>query len=282
MSNARPTASPRTLLVSLGVVALVTAACGTSSHKSTAATTAAPAGAPALPEYAQGYHASFVSPTDGFTLTANTLPVTVTASGYDLTCALAGKPGVAGKGHYHLLLDKVLVNMFCTPGATVSMQNVKPGKHTLEVLPALNDHSEVEGHGQTINFDYKPTSPLPVIPDSTSTEKPAIKILSPRPGAVVSGTFDVTVSITGFHPSCDLMGKPDVLGYGHWHINLDTMTGPMLGMGTMMGMSCAGTFHATTAGLRSGETHTIIALLTDNGHAPLHPAVDDKLDVKIG
>ena len=41
-------------------------------------------------------------------------------------------------------------------------------------------------------------------------------------------------------------------------------------------------FHASTAGLKTGQTHTLIALLADNGHAPLMPHVDAKVDVKVG
>jgi hypothetical protein len=40
--------------------------------------------------------------------------------------------------------------------------------------------------------------------------------------------------------------------------------------------------HATTQGLKPGQTHTLIALLADDGHAPLHPPVESKVEVKIG
>jgi len=73
-----------------------------------------------------------------------------------------------------------------------------------------------------------------------------------------------------------------VTRYGHWHLNLDSMSGPMMGMGTMLGMSCTMTFQATTQGLKAGQTHTLIALLTDNGHAPLHPPVASEVTVMIG
>jgi hypothetical protein len=83
-----------------------------------------------------------------------------------------------------------------------------------------------------------------------------------------------------FNLSCDLLGKPGVTGYGHWHLNVDSDTGPMMGMMTMLGMSCDKTFHATTTGLKAGK-HTLIALLTDNGHAPFNPDIADKVDVTI-
>ena len=53
-------------------------------------------------------------------------------------------------------------------------------------------------------------------------------------------------------------------------------------MGTMLGMGCTNTFHASTVGLKTGEKHTIIALLADNGHAPLMPAVEGQVEVTVG
>jgi hypothetical protein len=233
-----------------------------------------------LPDFAKGYKTAFTSPASGFKLTANTLKVTVAATGFDMSCTQAGKPVIPGKAHYHLLLDKSLINMYCTSDASVSMQNVKPGPHELEVVPALNDHAEVMDGAQKLEFDYEPTKAMPVITDQTSSAKPTIKITSPKPGETVKGPFDVVVDISNFEPSCDLFGKPAVAGYGHWHVNLDSATGPMMGMGTMLGMSCEKVFHADTEGLKTGETHTVIALLTDNGHAPLD--IEDKVEVKVG
>lgn len=115
-------------------------------------------------------------------------------------------------------------------------------------------------------------SPLPEIGDAASTGTPSIKIVSPKPGDVVKGDFDVVVEVTSYDLNCDLYGKPRLFGIGHYHVNLDSTTGPMMGMGTMLGMGCTTTFTASTEGLATGETHTVIALLADNGHAPrAHP-----------
>ena len=233
-----------------------------------------------LPPGADNMHTSISSPSNGAVITANAVTVAVKATGFIPSCALAGKP-VASGGHYHILLDHSLINMYCTPTATVSLQNVSPGMHMLTVVPALNNHTEVEQNGQTISFDYQPSAPLPTI-TSKHTGSPSITILSPKPGAVLSGSFDVTVRITSFEPSCDLYGKANVAGYGHWHLNIDSATGPMMGMGSMLGMSCTATFHATTAGLAAGQHHTLIALLVDNEHAPLMPAAEARVPIVIG
>jgi hypothetical protein len=237
----------------------------------------------AMPPGVQNMKVAITSPADGTKVTANQVTLKVATSGYTDTCDLAGKPIVnATTGHYHVLLDKSLVNMYCTPTATVSMQNIKPGRHTLTVVPALNDHAEVEPNARSITINYQPTNPLPALTDKTFSGVPSIKIISPQPGATVSGPFDVRVQISNFNANCDLMGKPGVAGYGHWHLNLDTSTGPMMGMGSMVAMSCQQIMHATTQGLKPGQTHTLIALLADDGHAPLHPPVESKVEVKIG
>lgn len=284
---------PFRLAVLAVAIALVAAACGsdddndqaasstsTTEKASSSTTMAGDEEMMPLPDFAKAFKTSFTSPADGFKLTDNTLKVSVAASGFEMSCDQAGKPVIPGVAHYHLLLDKSLINMYCTPDAEVSMQNVKPGMHELEVIPAINDHAEVHDGAQIIKFDYEPTSPMPVITDETSSAKPSIKITSPKPGETVKGAFDVVVDISNFEPSCDLFGKPAVAGYGHWHVNLDSSTGPMMGMGTMLGMSCEKVFHATTDGLKTGETHSVIALLTDNGHAPLE--IEDKVEVTIG
>jgi hypothetical protein len=275
----------------LAAVALLTAACASttssgSSSSNTTGTSVTPTAMPTqammqLPPYAKDYKTSITSPASGTKVTTNTVTLQIAASGYTPTCALAGKEDQAGAGHYHILLDKSLVNMYCTPTATISLQNVAPGMHTLTAVPTLNDHTEIEENVTSITIDYEPTRPLPTIADATFAGASSITILSPKNGATVSGSFDVVVAIKNFNLSCDLMGKPSVTGYGHWHLNLDSISGPMMGMGTMLGMDCTTVFHATTQGLKSGQTHTLIALLTDNGHAPLHPTVASEVTVTI-
>ncbi len=271
----------------LASLALLMAACASNTSPSTTSPAAAPSPKHApmmmnLPAYAKDFKISITSPTSGTKVTANTVTLTVATTGYTPTCALAGKADQAGTGHYHILLDKSLVNMYCTPTATISLQNVSLGIHTLTAVPTLNDHSEIEENATSITIDYEPAHPLPTITDATFSGAPIITILSPKNGATVSGSFDVVVKVQNFHLNCDLMGKPDVSRYGHWHLNLDSMSGPMMGMGTMLGMSCTLVFHATTQGLKAGQVHTLIALLTDNGHAPLHPPVVSEVMVTIG
>jgi len=250
---------------------LLLSACG-GQAATQPATTSAPASSGAMT-------ARFVSPSSGTVVTGNSIDVNVQVSGFQMSCALAGKAPKAGFGHYHIELDHALVNMYCTDTTTISLQNVAPGQHTLTVLPAKNDHEEVAAGKQDLAFTYQPSSPLAEI-KAASAGAPSIKILSPKAGDTVSGTFTIQVAINNFNPSCDLFGKANLAGYGHWHLNVDSMSGPMMGMATMLGMSCGTTFQGSTQSLTPGH-HKFIALLVDNQHVPLMPDVAGEVDLIV-
>ncbi len=190
------------------------------------------------------------------------------------------KPLTPGVGHYHTILDGMLIDMECQPTASISMQNVAPGSHTIIAVPALNDHEEVQAGAAMLAFDYEPTNPLPEITAAATTGTPAISIVSPAPGSEVSGDFTIQVAVTDFTLSQDLFGKANVPGHGHWHANVDTTSGPMMGMMTMLGMSGTDTFRASTKGLTPGP-HTFFAILIDDQHAPLMPEVVASVDLVV-
>jgi hypothetical protein len=218
--------------------------------------------------------------TSGSTVTDNAVTLNVAPTGYAFSCAEAGKPNQPTIGHYHVELDHALVNMYCTPSATISMQNVDPGKHTLTVLPATNTHDELTAAAVGIDFTYQPTSPLPPITAAANAGTPTIQILSPAPGSTVSGDFTVKVQVTNFTVSGALFGKANLAGYGHWHLNVDSTTQGMMGMATMLGMSGTDTFQASTEGLSPGK-HTFFAILVDDQHAPLNPAIAAQLELVV-
>jgi hypothetical protein len=262
---------------------LLLLACGGAGQASRPAATPKPGqseqAAMPLPPWASSMKVAIQSPADGAKITANQVPLQVSFSGFQPSCDLAGTANVQGAGHYHVEIDKSLVDMFCAPSATISMQNVKSGTHTLTVLPALNDHAEVEQNAKSVSIDYEPTQPLAEIaPASVGT--PSIKIVSPKAGSTLNGAFDVWVQASNFNVTCDLEGKPDVAGYGHWHVNLDSTSGPMMGMMTMLRMSCGNVLHLSAKGMTPGR-HTLIAFLADNQHAPLNPMIEDKVAVNV-
>jgi hypothetical protein len=208
-----------------------------------------------------------LAPGTGTTLTGNTLPTRVSITHFKVDCRFAGTANRKGIGHYHVELDKSLINMFCGPRASISMLNVKPGKHTVQFIPAANDHADDLKAEKQISFTYKPSRPLPAAKHLSFPGKPQVRIVSPKPGATVHGGFDLVVAVKNFRLSCALYGKPQVKGYGHWHANVDTTTQGMMGMGTMLGMSCGKSFHVSLAGIKPGQ-HRFIAILEDNKHAP--------------
>src|SRR5436309_1973624 len=106
-------------------------------------------------------------------------------------------------------------------------------------------------------------------------DKMHAKIVSPSSGFVLTGnTLNLLVQTSGYRDTCDWAGKQDEKGIGHYHVLLD---GSLI---NMLCMSCTQTFRGTTVGLPPGTTHTLFALLTDNGHAPLD--VFDQIEFTVG
>ena len=214
-----------------------------------------------------GAKLTVLGPKSGTTLTSNTLGTLVSITHFKTDCSYAGTANRKGIGHYHIELDKSLVNMFCGPRASLSMLDVKPGKHTVQFSPAANDHADDMKAMKQISFTYTPAHPLPAVKPLSFAGKPSVSVVSPKPGATVHGGFDLVVAAKNFRLSCALYGKANVKGYGHWHANVDTTSMGMMGMGTMLGMSCGGSFHVSLTGIKPGQ-HKFIAILEDNTHAP--------------
>ena len=206
-------------------------------------------------------------PRPGAVVTGDSVPFGVRLSHFKVDCRFAGTPNRAGVGHYHVMLDGALINMFCTDRSRVSLQEVKPGRHTLAFVPADDAHVDDLKAAKKVSFSYRPSKPLRAVEPLKSEGTPSIRITSPRPGATVHGGFDFRIAPKNFKFSCALYGKKDIAGYGHWHANVDSTTKGMMGMGTMLGMSCQRSFHVSLAGIKPGE-HTFYAILEDNQHAP--------------
>ena len=225
------------------------------------------AAAPPMMTVHTGAKVRVLKPTPSTTVTANSVGTAVSIKHFKLDCALAGTANRKGVGHYHIELDRSLINMFCAKQTSVSMLDVAPGKHTLMFIPAADDHADDMKAAKKVSFIYKPTHPLPAVKPLQFSGKPSIAIVSPKDGATVHGGFDLAVAVRNFRLSCALYGKAPVKGYGHWHANVDTTKLGMMGMGTMLGMSCAKTFHVSLAGIKPGK-HRFYAILEDNTHAP--------------
>src|SRR5579859_7160307 len=121
----------RTRLAAAGIAALATAYGA-----------AVALGAPPMMMAHTGAHLKVLAPTNGFTLTGNTLNTDVSITHFKVDCRFAGTANRKGIGHYHIELDKSLINMICGPRSSVSMLDVKPGKHTVQFIPAADDHAD--------------------------------------------------------------------------------------------------------------------------------------------
>jgi hypothetical protein len=231
-----------------------------------AVTAVAFAGKAPMMSASTGAKITVLSPKPGTVITGNAVHTEIAISNFKLDCALAGTAPKMGVGHYHIHLDGGLINMFCGPKASVSLANVAAGKHTLEFIAAENNHMEDMHSAKQVSFVYKPTHPL-TIAARHFAGPPSIAIVAPKSGSTVSGGFNLIVTIKNFVPSCALYGKPNLAGYGHWHAFVDTTNGGMMGMGTMLAMSCARSVHVSLAGIKPG-VHKIFAALEDNLHAP--------------
>ena len=188
-------------------------------------------GAPPMKTVNTGAKLRVLKPTPSTVVTANSVPTAVSITRFKVDCALAGTANRKGVGHYHIELDHSLINMFCGPRASISMQNVAPGKHTLAFIPAANDHADDLKAEKKVSFVYKPAHPLARVTPERRSGKPSVRIVSPKSGATVHGAFDLTVAVRNFELSCALYGKANVAGYGHWHANVDSTKLGMMGWG---------------------------------------------------
>jgi hypothetical protein len=274
--------APRRLAVAALSVALGIAACGSDDESGKAEKPITPPSQPeeAMPSIDTGATLSILAPTAGELVDANAIETKVKLDNFKVDCRFAGTPNQDGVGHYHVELDGKLINMFCGDSAKVSLQNVQPGKHELEVVPAANDHTDDLDELEKVAFEYQPTKAPKPLEAVANPGTPGIAIVSPKRGSTVRQSFDLVVKPKNFRFSCALYGKDSLAGWGHWHANVDATDKGMMGMGTMLGMSCTNTFRVSLAGIEPGN-HTFFAILEDNQHAPTPKAQDSvELDVK--
>jgi hypothetical protein len=222
----------------------------------------------------------FVSPGDGDTIEADTVSVEVRLAELRPAPALAGTESRTGTGHWHLFFDGQLVDMVFDTAYELSMVNLEPGEHTLRAVPALNDHTELEGQGDEVTFTWDPDAVPPAVQPAEFDGDPQVDIVAPADGTTVAAgdTFEIQLHIEDFESSQDLLGKPSVDGYGRWHLNVDSADGSL---GGLIRMGTEDTITVPTDGLEPG-VHTFFVTLTDSGHAPLSNAdAQDSVEVAV-
>lgn len=159
------------------------------------------------------------SPTDGAKVTSTAIPVSVSIKNFTVESKYAGMASQPGRGHVHVMVDGAdmehLTNMAYSDHITVSGQGLKPGRHTLAVELASDDHAPASPPAK-VTIDYQPTKVEP-LPKPLELGQPKVTILSPKNGERVDKKFTLKVATGNFRLSC-AEGKDNVAGYGHLHV----------------------------------------------------------------
>jgi LPXTG-motif cell wall-anchored protein len=104
-----------------------------------------------------------------------------------------------------------------------------------------------------------------------------VQVVSPADSATVGPKFTVQVKPTNFTPMTDLEGKPNLKGYGHYHVFVDMNMSAMAGGGEMMSMAGmvlmpgSNTFDVDLSAWPAGK-HTLTVELVQNDHTPIDGA----------
>lgn len=235
-----------------------------------------------------------VSPAAGDVVTANTVEVTVAVESFTLDCAKSGRPDEPGVGHLHVMVDGKtmanLINFYCGETFTVPLTYLEPGPHTIMVGLSSNLHLNMMDSVQMVEIDYQPEDPQE-LPEANLLGAPAPALLNLEDGATVPPVFTVEIDDPNFTVSEDLLGKPNVPGYGHWHVYIDTsdpmalMEEAMMAMQAEMGtpadgemaampmpalalMPASNSFELDLSAWGPGE-HTVLVTPAQNDHTPL-------------
>jgi hypothetical protein len=231
-----------------------------------------------------------VSPRAGDTIISTDIPVTVQVSNFTVSSADVGLPDKDGEGHIHVMLDGmnmgVLFNFYTSTTFTLLGQGMKPGQHALTFDLASNTHEDMEDTATTVTINYQPATAKGAPQASAAGGTPEVTVVWPPNGATVGPLFTLQVSQNNFTPSLELEGKPNLAGYGHYHVFVDM---PMMDMGGDMGMmSMAGMIgmpgsDSIPVDLRAWPNgqHTITVEPVQNDHTPIQGAKEAMITVTL-
>ncbi|GDX80364.1 hypothetical protein LBMAG42_21750 [Deltaproteobacteria bacterium] len=175
------------------------------------------------------------------------VPFEVAVSNLDLSNNVGGAH-VEGEGHYHIYVDGVYINY--SASLLDYLHHVSGGTHTLQVVLADNDHTEL-GARDAIDF-------------SVTADRPDVTISSPSDGESVSTSFNLSLSAENFAFSEDVGGAA-VEDEGHYHVFVDGIYWT-LGTGSSV----------VVEGVAPGE-HVVSVELVSSDHSSLSPMVMDEI-----
>ena len=237
-----------------------------------------------------------ISPANGETVTTTDIPVRVLVSNFTLSAADVGLPDKDGEGHIHVMLNGmnmgVLFNFYTGPTFTLPGQGMKPGQHTLTFDLASNTHEDMEDTVTNVTINYQPLTAQPAPDVNPSSAAPEVSIVWPPDGATVGPLFTLQVTKQNFAPSLELEGKPNLAGYGHYHVfvdmpMMDTTGGgggqDMGGMMSMAGLIAMVGNDSIPVDLRAWPNgpHTITVEPVQNDHTPIQGAKEAMIKITL-
>jgi plastocyanin len=231
-----------------------------------------------------------ISPAEGARITSTDIPVQVEVSNFKLSADDVGLPDVDGEGHIHVMIDGmnmgVLFNFYTTPTFTLLGDAITPGKHTLIFDLSSNTHMDMEDTVQHITIDYQPTNPRPAPAAISNPGSPSVRITSPADGATLGPKFTLQVDRSNFTPSLGLEGKPNLTGFGHYHVMVDMdafptmMIGGMMSMDGMVAMPGSDTVQLDLSAWPPGK-HTLTVEPVQNDHTPIEGAKEAMITINL-
>ena len=231
-----------------------------------------------------------LEPEAGSTITSTDIPVRLQLSNFTLSGADVGLPDKPDEGHVHVMLDGmtmgVLFEFYTTPDFLLPGRGITPGQHTLTFDLATNSHMDMEDTVTNVTIDYEPSAPDPLPAPATNPGSPSVTVISPADGATVGPQFTIQVSPQNFTPALNLEGKPDLAGFGHYHVFVDpgmggmSMQGGMMSMAGMVGMPGSNTIPLDLSTWPNGK-HTIMIEPVQDDHSPIQGATPAMLTINL-
>ena len=231
-----------------------------------------------------------LSPSNGDTVTSTDIPVSVRVSNFTLSTPDVGLPDKDGEGHIHVMLDGmnmgVLLNFYTTPQFTLPGEGMKPGQHTLTFDLASNTHMDMEDTVTSVTINYQPLTAKAAPQANPSADTPEVSIVWPPNGATVGPVFTLQVNKKNFTPSLELEGKPNLAGFGHYHVFVDMdmsgmgMEGGMMSMAGMIGMPGSDTIPVDLRAWSNGQ-HSITVEPVQDDHTPIQGATPAMITINL-
>jgi hypothetical protein len=229
-----------------------------------------------------------LSPANGDTVTSTDIPVSVQVSNFTLSTPNVGLPDKEGEGHIHVMLDGmnmgVLFNFYTTPNFTLPGQGMKSGQHTLTFDLATNTHEDMEDTVTNVTINYQPLTAKAAPQASPSSGAPEVSVVWPPNGTTVGPVFTLQVTKKNFTPSLELEGKPNLAGYGHYHVFVDMdmsgMANGMMSMAGMIGMPASDTIPVDLRAWPNGQ-HSITVEPVQDDHTPIQGAMPGMITITL-